>query len=372
MKTVTQENRSILFVTSFMETGGTEKVICDLVSGLVEKGWIVYVISSGGRRVQEIKELGATHLEAASLASKSPWAICKSAKVIRNVVRKHDIGVINSHSYVSAVAAALARATLKKNFSHVFTLHIPEREFYFRVMGFTLNWLVDKTCTVCQWTKEKLVTSGLSAANIEVIYNGVKTDHFRPASDRLKNRRQFNIAVVARLVERKGHAVLLLAVRRLFDHSGPRDLQLHFYGDGPARPRLEDLSETLGLKDLVIFHGDTADVRAAYNNSDLFVLPSHSEGLPLTILESMSAGVPVVATTVNGIPEVVEDGKTGITFSPSDDRALSHIIADMMDEPELRKKLARNAHLWVCENLDIGKMISKYDELFLSFLVRDK
>ena len=372
MKTVAQKKRSILFVTPFMETGGTERVIFDLASGLVAKGWDIYVLSSGGRLVQEINNLGATHFEVPSLGSKSPWAIFASARVIRNVIRKHRVGVINSHSYVSAVSVALSQSIPIKNCKHLFTLHIPERQYYFRVMGFTLNRLVDQTCTVCNWTREKLIKAGVSATNIAVIYNGVNTDYFRPTTEKIEKRQHFNITVVARLVERKGHAVLLRAVKRLFDYSGPKNLQLHFYGDGPARLKLEELSETLGLKDFVIFHGDTPDVRTAYKNSDLFVLPSYSEGLPLTILESMSACVPVVTTTVNGIPEVIKHGETGITFSPGDDNALSHIIAEMMDNAELRTKLVRKAHFWVCKNLDTKKMVVQYDRLFLSLLEYDK
>ena len=90
-----------------METGGTEKIIYDFCKGLSEKGLNIFLISSGGRLVKEIETLGIKHIQAPSLSSKSPIAIFKSSIILKNVIKKYNIRIINSHSYVVAFASAI-------------------------------------------------------------------------------------------------------------------------------------------------------------------------------------------------------------------------------------------------------------------------
>lgn len=372
MKINLSKNRNILLLTPFMDTGGTEKIIFDLAKGLISNRWSVFIISSGGRLVREIEDLGVVHIKLTSMSSKSPWNIYKSSREICNVIKKYKIRIVNSHSYVAALAVALSHSVFKKKYTHIFTLHIPEKEYYFFIMGLTLNWLVDKTCTVCQWTKNRLIRSGVSENKIKVIHNGVDFNYFNCNITKKLDSHNIKIGVIARLVKRKGHAVLLHAIKSFLNHDNSTNLQIFFYGDGPNKKVLEQLTKTLNLEKIVHFKGDTKDIRVAYRNIDLFILPSFYEGLPLTILESMCASVPVIVTNINGIPEVVINNITGITFSPGDHISLSKIMRKVIKNTKLRKKLAYNAHLWVRQNLDIDIMISKYEELFQISLINEK
>lgn len=359
-----EKERNILLVTPFMGTGGTEKIIYNLCKGLMQNGWKVHLVSSGGRLVKDISKIGVKHTQARSLSSKLPWSIYKSSKTINHIIKEHDIKIVNSHSYISAIVVALTTLMNKKNYKHIFTLHIPEREFYFKIMGLTLNWLVDKVCTVCKWNKEKLIKSGVSKNNVDVIYNGIDIDYFKLNEKKIFNQDKIKIGVVARLVKRKGHQVLLRAIKKLLDNFHYKNIEVYFYGDGPNLKSLKLFTSSLQLQNIVIFCGDTKDIKKAYNNIDLFVLPSFSEGLPLTILEAMCTKVPVITTNINGIPEVINNGVNGITFSPGDHLYLSKIIRDLLEKPRLRDKLINNAYSSVRKNFALDKMISKYDKLF--------
>lgn len=351
-----------------MQTGGTEKIIYDLCKGLSRKGWNIFLISSGGRLVKEIESLGVKHFQTSSLSSKSPISILKSSIILKKVIEENNINIVNSHSFAAALATAIPLITIKKKLTHIFTLHIPERNFYFKVMGITLNWLVDKVFTVCKWNEEKLINSGVNQNKIKVIYNGINIEKFNSNNKKLSTTSFIKIGVVARLVKRKGHSVLLQAVSHFLKNYKDVDIEVHFFGEGPNLRALEKLAYYLKLQNIVKFHGDTTDITLAYKNIDIFVLPSFSEGLPLTILEAMSSRVPVITTNVNGIPEIVKNGITGLIFFPGDHEALSQNIRKIVENPSLKHKLTSNAYSWVSKNLSIDKMVTKYEKNFLNLL----
>ena len=113
-------------------------------------------------------------------------------------------------------------------------------------------------------------------------------------------------------------------------------------GDGPERARLEAEIRRLGLEGAVVLAGDRDDVAAMLARADVFVLSSTSEGLPLSILEAMAAGLPVVASSVGGVPEAVEDGETGLLVPPRDPVRLAAALERLLVDPALRRRLGSN------------------------------
>ena len=140
-------------------------------------------------------------------------------------------------------------------------------------------------------------------------------------------------------------------------------------GDGPLRPALEALARQLGLLDRVLFLGDRRDVPAVLAALDISVLPSSSESLSNVILESMAAGVPVVAANVGGNPELVRNGETGFLFSPGDERQLASAIETLVTQPELRKQLATCARAHARAEYAIPRVRDRYQDLYRSLLV---
>ncbi|CAK0775986.1 Glycosyl transferase family 1 domain-containing protein [Gammaproteobacteria bacterium] len=175
------------------------------------------------------------------------------------------------------------------------------------------------------------------------------------------------VVSVGNLIPRKGLTQLFTALTRT------RDVHLDLFGEGPERGRLETLAAALGLSDRVTFRGRIApeDVPAALARADVFVLASHSEGRPNVVLEAMAAGLPVVATAIEGVRELIADGETGLLFPDGDvDRLAAHLGA-LRDAPVLRDRLGRAAHASiVARELTWEAAANRYLALYRQVLAR--
>lgn len=194
-------------------------------------------------------------------------------------------------------------------------------------------------------------------AKIDVLYNGVEVDKFilPPGAASAgaildlptpEARPRPTLGAVGRLHRAKGLVHLLHALRRLKDALPVAPL-LVLAGDGPERANLEREADRLGLQDDVRFLGVHRDVPGLLRSLDVLVLPSLWEGIPATVLEAMAAGVPTVATNVGGLPEVVEDGETGLLVPPEDPGALAGAILRLLQADGLGRRIASKARALV-------------------------
>lgn len=181
---------------------------------------------------------------------------------------------------------------------------------------------------------------------IEVIYNGVDLSAFRPLGNVVRMRERLElplagtgIGAVCRLAEPKGVMELLVAFERIY-LSRP-DVWLTIVGDGPLREALRLEATRRGIADRLHLPGSVAhrSVPEWLNALDVFVLPSHNEGLPNVVLEAMACGKPIVATTVGGIPEAALDGVAGLLVPPRDIGRLAAALEELLSAPELRARL---------------------------------
>jgi L-malate glycosyltransferase len=157
---------------------------------------------------------------------------------------------------------------------------------------------------------------------------------------------------------------VLAAVRR----TAPAVLAL--VGDGPERPRAEALARELGVAAAVRFLGVQLDVRAVLQQADVFLLPSETEGFGLAALEALACGVPVVASRVGGLPEVVADGETGLLCPPGDVPGMAAAVLRLLAEPELRQRLARAARASVEAKWQREPILDRWEECYGRVLAR--
>jgi glycosyltransferase involved in cell wall biosynthesis len=184
---------------------------------------------------------------------------------------------------------------------------------------------------------------------------------FRPPPTRSCRQR---IVTVARLSPEKGHVVLLTAMRVLLDHG--LDLELRVVGDGPSASMIEGTAAALDLADRVTLLGQLspAEVSRELCDADIFCLPSFAEGIPVSIMEAMAVGVPVVTTYVGGIPELAVDEETALVVPASNSEELAAAIRRLVDDENLRAKLASAAHRRVRDRHDIGRNVQALKALF--------
>ena len=174
------------------------------------------------------------------------------------------------------------------------------------------------------------------------------------------------VAIVANFFPIKGHRYLIRAIPKVVE--AYPETRFVLAGDGESRPAAEALVEQLGVSDRVTFTGEIRDTLDLMRASDLVVLPSLSEGLPITLIEAMALGRPVVATGVGGIPEVVEDGVTARVVPPRSSAALAGAMLELLDAPDRAKRLGDAAWSVAREKFSAGRMVRRTEELYLELL----
>ena len=156
--------------------------------------------------------------------------------------------------------------------------------------------------------------------------------------------------------------MLLRAMSLLVDRF-PK-LQLYVVGDGPLRSQLEREARDLAIDARVCFAGIDPEVQPWLSSTDVFVLPSRSEGMGRVLQEAMASGVAVVASRVGGIPELVQDGVTGLLVDPDDPAALAQAIGVLLDDDALRQKLADAGHRFVADSYSMPGLVSDIEEIY--------
>jgi glycosyltransferase involved in cell wall biosynthesis len=201
-----------------------------------------------------------------------------------------------------------------------------------------------------------LIENGLPAERIRVIHNAIDVRRTEPDP----SHEPFVLGTAAVLLYRKGIDVLIDACARL---TSP--VRLEIFGGGELQERLSAQAERLGVA--AVFHGEVADVRERLMELDAFVLPARGENFPIALLEAMAAAVPVVATRVGGVPELVEDGVSGLLVPPDRPDALAQAIDRLAGDEGLRVALGRAGARRVTESFDAAdagrRMVRLYAEL---------
>ena len=170
------------------------------------------------------------------------------------------------------------------------------------------------------------------------------------------------IATVGRLSKEKNQAHLIEAAARLIKN--PSHLKFLIVGGGPEEQNLKSMVEDRKLTDRIIFTGILTDMPAVYQAMDIFVLPSLTEGIPLTVLEAMASGVPVVATRVGGLPEIIQEGKTGVLVDSNDAEGLVKQLEFLTLHPEKRRTLSQEAARFVRSRFSQETMVRSYREVY--------
>jgi L-malate glycosyltransferase len=211
---------------------------------------------------------------------------------------------------------------------------------------------------------QQLEAEGLAADRVTVISNGIDISRFaaRPPSGRPVT----TIVTVANLRPEKAHEVLLQAAARLT----PRypHLQFTIVGDGPRADELRTLAETLGVATHVSFLGHREDVPALLASADAFVLPSRSEAFPNGAIEAMAAGLPVVASRVGGLLDLIEDGRTGMLVQPDNPAALAEALESLILSPARAAMVGSAARDEVTRRYSFERMVRGFEDLYFSHL----
>jgi len=296
------------------------------------------------------------------------------ARRLKQFFREHNVRLVHAHQYGPLFYSAMARLPWRK-IPILFTEHGRDYPDFRRWKRVLANRLLltsqDRFVAVGEGVRRALVDyEGLSASRVEVIYNGRDLsayDPSRPLRDRVRQElgldaNQFVVIQVARLNRLKDHPTGLRAMHRLLENHP--DTRLLLAGDGEDRTNLEKLADELGVQHAVRFLGSRNDVPRLLQAADAFLLSSISEGIPLTLIEAMATGLPIVATQVGGVVEVLDDGTSGLLADAGDDVKLASHLSQLCADKQLRERMGRAGQQQALRQFAADDMHARYRDLY--------
>lgn len=339
----------VLLLVTLSEWGGAQHVVYLIARHLPDRFDITVGCAPGGRLIEKLRQANLRVIEIPMLTRyphfwhdlRALWHLCR-------LMRQEHFDLVHTHSTKAGLLGRLA-ARLAGVPAVLFTAHgwafAEGRASWKRRFLAQYERLIAKITTkiICVSEHDRQLALKFKVTRPErlvVIHNGLDPLPFRQATAaRVASPEETSqgplVMFVGRLAPPKDLMTLLAAFERISIGN------LILVGDGPLRSRIEQSVEERGLSSRVSLLGERTDIPECLAASDVFVLPSRWEGLPITIIEAMMAGLPVVATHVGGVAELVEDGITGFLVPSEEPRALADAIQKLLDDKELRLRLGQ-------------------------------
>lgn len=330
--------QSILFFTRTMQLGGTENVIlqmCEILKPVTKK---IVVCSCGGLNVNKLEKMGIKHYEIPDIDSKSPIVLLKVFKIVHRIIKKEKISIVHTHHRM----ATFYMFFLKKicNVKIISTLHgcFSDKKF--------LTHLIYKKIDIIACGENVKITFSKNYNidnNVTVINNAIKKEKNEDVNIGLDdyNKSHKKVAFIGRLSEEKGVSDLLEAMHIILKNE--KSISLIIVGEGPQEEELKKKVKELKIEKNVVFLGYQDRIQSIINQIDLVVLPSYTEGLPLTPIEAFLCGKPVVATFTEGSAEIIDDNINGFLVPIGNIEILANKIQMILQDKSLYNKMCVEA-----------------------------
>ena len=318
-----------------------------------------------------------------SLGPNALWSLGRLAVRLVRIVREHEIEVVQTHL---PLANYLGLALVATRSCRVFPTIHNNREFEYgerdallrgRLRRWSYRLLLrycDRMIAVSEAARRNMIREldadqRWAEERIAVVPNGVPIPREHETGEICEFRRRFGVPDSARLIvgagrlaEQKNFAALISAVARLMMRS--EDVFCLIAGSGPLAGTLQDQTSRLGVESRIRFCGHIDSMSLLLAAADIFCLPSLWEGLPLVLLEAMAAGLPVVATEIDGVTEVVQPGRTGLLSPPGDEESLIRNLEMLLADEVLRQNLGRAGREEYLERYSLDRAVSELDRIY--------
>lgn len=360
---------SICHVLSSTHTGGAERVALSLVEQLVRRGHRLSLVSleepADGPLAPRFVEAGARVLRIPK--DRGGFDRSLSARLWWRFARER-FDVVHTHNPIPLIYAAIparlsgARVVHSKHGPHPDAPH----RLWLRRAGAAAAHVF---CPVSEATADFARSiHEVDGRKIRVVENGTDLDRYRPDAEARRSARAALgmpedaklIGTVGRMEAVKNHALLLRAAAPLLGEG----VRLAIVGGGSLAAPTRALAEQLGVARHCVFTGERHDTAGLYRAFDVFALSSDSEGLPLVLTEAMGAALPIVATSVGGVPKVVHDGETGLLVPAGDEAALRGALARLLGDDALATRLGTRGRELALERYAVARMVDTYEAIY--------
>jgi glycosyltransferase involved in cell wall biosynthesis len=346
-----------------------KKFLTPLILALEERGYKVECLTEGRKSIQHLQELGIRVHSFHFPPKASLWQFMLAIKQMGKVLQEGDYHIVNGHnrnsSIVTRVASALVGVPINLYTAHGFYYHDNQ------------SAVVNKLTEIFEGLLAKITTYTLSQSDedtirmiqkrwirpdqIRTIGNGIDADRFTPKGDDRQSSK-FRISASGRMVAGKGFEDIL---RALSQATHRENMELLFIGGNipqdlaPSADAFSSLISSLGLEKQVKTTGMIENVEDYLNEADVFIHPSYVEGMPRSLLEAMSVGLPCVATRIRGAREIITDGVNGFLYEAHDYDQLADLIDKLYEDELLREKIGKIARETVLDRFQEAEYIER-------------
>lgn len=351
-------NRVLMVITKG-DLGGAQTHVYDLCSNLKDLLEVQVVIGEYGPLFDKLDALGIkVHIIPQLNREVSFISDWKALQQLTRLVQSLNPDLIAAHSSKAGILSRLAAARTGK--PCVFTAHgwafsegvSPLKSRIYQMAERFAARRTDRIICVSDYDRLLAIKTKVAAGEqLVTIHNGISMIKTEPEA---RQDKEIRMIMVARFCEPKDHALLFSAVKNLQTH---QSFRLQLVGDGPNFNQCKNLAAQLGIAHLVDFLGPRLDVPALLQQADLFVLCSNWEGFPITVLEAMRAGLPVVCSDVGGCSEAVLEGETGYLVPRGDLQSLQKRLAELIENEQLRRQMGEAGHARFAEHFTLDKMV---------------
>ena len=348
---------NILQILPELNVGGVETGTIDLAKYLVRQGHNAIVISNGGSMVKDLEAVGGRHYQL-PVHRKSLFTMVKMVSKVADIIKKENIDVVHARSRVPGWIAFLA--SRKAGCPMVTTCHgYYRKRFFSQVMGWG-KFVIVPSNVIAQHMIEDF---GAPHERLRLVPRSVDLEKFKYVSPDKKKSDTFHIGIIGRLTSIKGHIYFLQAMARVI-RTVPK-VKIWIVGGASAskasyKEEIEIMVRRLGLGHCTEFLGSQRDIPAVMSTLNLMVCGSiYPEAFGRVIVEAQASGVPVVATKVGGIVDIIDEGVTGLMVPPRDPSAMAEAIIKLIKDPQLRKQLSENAYKKVQDKFNVELMVKR-------------
>lgn len=389
----------IVHIIPTLALGGAERLVVDLCVNLPRESFACLVITTvaGGPLEEELKNVGIAVVHLDSLIRKPAriklilWL--QRVRALIAFLRQESPAILHTHLTSADIIGWYAgrQAGVRRIVSTEHNINNDEKKWQTFLKKMLARAPVRLVCLSEAIKKYAARVYNFPEKKLQVIYDGVDIQKFAPARfsradgvadssttvDALTTPAAASVAppstsaarvpqitCVARLEPQKGHETLLRALALLDDLAW----ELVLVGEGSLRAYLMELACVLNIRERVNYLGARQDITAILRDTDIFVLPSLWEGLGIVVLEAGAAAVPVIASRVGGIPEMIIDKETGLLVPPGDTEALSHALRELLQNPARAREMGDAARARVEQRFALTQTIEKYQMLYESLM----
>ncbi|MFC1598719.1 glycosyltransferase [Patescibacteria group bacterium] len=368
---MTDNKIKIVYLIDSFSLGGAEKFLLDLCQKIDKNKFEVHVaaVVFAGPLLKEFEKLDIqikVFNKKTKLGLGLLWQLYKYLKHTKpQIVHTNLFGA----DTWGRVAALLARVPLIVLTEHNINLDEPK---FKKLIKLVLSKFTTKIVAVSQGVKEYTVqTEKINKEKIQTIYYGIDLNKYQfRGYQAIDQQKTINAVCVGRLEEQKGHQYLIAALPLILKNYP--SFKLHLIGAGSLADKINRQVKDLNLTDNVKFYGQRMDVSELLPQMDLFILPSIWEGLGIVLLEAQAVGLPVLASNIPAVNEVVKHEQTGLLFEPKNSQAIYEQVKHLIADQKLAENLVNKASLQIKNDFGLDTMVQNYANLYLDLINKTK